>query len=62
MVLFAMFLDTILDTLEVLREEASSFGLPINWSKTKVQSLSDFLAPPPGTINDESVDTVNDFI
>ena len=59
-----MFLDTIADALEVLREEASPLGLSSNWSKTKVLSFSDFLPSLPRTINinTEFCDTVDDFV
>ena len=59
-VIFAMWVDTIVDALEILGEEASPLGLSINWSKTKVQSFSDFSPPPPQriNINTEYVDTV----
>ena len=62
-VIFASLIDTISDTLHILGEEASPLGLSINWTKTKVQSLSDFL-PPQSSINvrSEQVDMVEEFL
>ena len=63
-VLFASLIDTLADTLAVMDEEASPLGLTINWAKTKIQSLSDFLPPPPHIIhvNNERVEVVSDFV
>lgn len=42
-VMFADLIDTISDALAILQEEATPLGLTMNWAKTKVQSLTDFL-------------------
>ena len=62
--IFAELIDTISDALMVLSEEASPLGLSLNFIKTKIQSLSDYLAPLPTTIqnNNVSIETVNEFI
>ena len=63
-VVFAEFTDTIADALTALHEEASPLGLQINWSKTKIQSLSDFTPPPQQfcPIADQEIETVTNFI
>ena len=63
-VIFATLLDTISDALSILGEAATPLGLSINWAKTKVQSLSDFIPPPPPIINvnSEHVEAVDKFI
>ena len=63
-VLFASLIDTLADALAVMNEEASPLGLSINWAKTKIQSLSDFLPPLPSSVvvNNEQVEVVDDFI
>ena len=60
----AMLLDTLSDALVVLDEEASPLGLAISWAKTKIQSLSSFLPPPPASISvgQEQVETVTEFV
>ena len=62
--IFAELLDTISNALEILSEEASPLGLSVNWAKTKIQSLSDFLSPLPSTIqmNNSSIEAVTEFI
>ena len=63
-VMFAELIDTISDALVVLQEEATPLGLTINWAKTKVQSLSDFLPPSQSfrTAANNQVEVVDDFI
>ena len=63
-VLLAKLLDMFSDILTALSEEASPLGLAISWAKTKIQSLSDFLDPPPPSlrVGNESVDVVDEFI
>lgn len=66
--LFAMFPDILIESLEALSEEASPLGLIIRWAMTKLQSLSDFLPPPPPpppqiiNINTEEVKVVDRFV
>ena len=63
-VVFADFIDTISDALVALHEEATPLGLTINWTKTKVQSLSDFLPPlqSPRSIANHQVEVVDKFL
>ena len=63
-VLLSSMLDTLAESLSALREEASPLGLTINWTKTKIQSLSDFLPPLPRelNINSEPVEVVDSFV
>ena len=63
-VLLSSLLDTFGETLTILEEEASPLGLSINWMKTKIQSLSDFLPPPPRElrINSNCVETKDKFV
>jgi len=62
-VLLSSILDILVDSLKVLGEEASPLGLTINWTKTKIQSMSDFLQPLPDQIavNNIPVDVVEKF-
>ena len=48
--------------MKVLAVEAAPIGLIVNWKKTKIQSLSDFL-PPIGDldIGGEQVEVVTSF-
>ena len=46
-VLLSLLVDALADALAILEEEASPLGLTVNWLKTKIQSLSDFLQPLP---------------
>ena len=61
---FAEFTDTIANALTALHEEASPLGLQINWSKTKIQPLSDFIPPPQRfcPIADQEIESVTSFI
>ena len=50
-------------TLEIFSQEAAPLGLQVNWAKTKIQSLSDFLPKPdPLTIEGEAVEAVDSFV
>ena len=62
--IFAELLDTISDALAILSEEASPLGLTVNWAKTKIQSLSDFLSPLPKSIQlrNTTAEAVTEFI
>ena len=63
-VVFAELTDTIADALSALNEEASPLGLQINWTKTKIQSLSDFIPSPPPlrAIANQEIEAVTNFI
>ena len=62
-VIFASLINTLTDALAIFGEEATPLGMAVNWTKTKIQSLSDYLPPLPGEIdiNSERVETVNNF-
>ena len=46
--------------LLIFSKEAAELGLGINWNKTKIQSLSDFLPKPPDLfINDTRVESID---
>ena len=48
--------------LEVFAAEAAPIGLVVNWKKTKIKSLSDFLLPIGGLdIGGEQVEAVTSF-
>ena len=50
-------------TLEIFSQEAAPLGLQVNWAKTKIQSLSDFLPKPdPLTIEGQAVEAVDSFV
>ena len=50
-------------TLEIFSQEAAPLGLQVNWAKTKIQSLSDFLPKPdPLTIEGQAVESVDSFV
>ena len=50
-------------TREILSQEATPLGLQVNWVKTKIQSLSDFLPQPvPLTIEGQAVEAVGSFV
>jgi hypothetical protein len=50
-------------TLEIFSQEAAPLGLQVNWAKTKIQSLSDFLPKPdPLTIEGQTVEAVESFV
>ena len=60
--LLAQIYDLLASTLTIFEEEASELGLHINWQKTKVQSLSDFLPRPPDImVEGEAVECVEGF-
>lgn len=63
-VLLSSILDTLAESLSALGEEASPLGFTINWTKTKIQSLSDFLSPLPRelNINSDRVEAVDSFV
>jgi hypothetical protein len=63
-VIFASMIDTLAEALVIMNAETSPLVLSINWAKTKIQSLSDFLHPPPNTIsvNNENVEVVDHFV
>ena len=44
--LFAELIALLQSTLEIFYQNAASLGLQVNWAKTKIQSLSDFLPQP----------------
>ena len=49
--------------LEILSQEAAPIGLQVNWAKTKIQSLSDFLPKPdPLVIDGQTVEAVDGFV
>ena len=49
-------------TLEVFAAEAAPIGLVVNWKKTKIQSLSDFLPPTDDLdIGGEQVKAITSF-
>jgi hypothetical protein len=61
--LFATMLEILQMSLDILNSEAKTFGLEMNWSKTKVQFVGD--APdPPATIavGNAQVDVVESFV
>ena len=54
-VLFSELWGVLESALLIFSEEVAELGLQINWNKTKIQSLSDFLPKPPDHfINDTS--------
>ena len=63
-VLLSSVLDSLLESLSVLSEEASPLGLSLNWSKTKIQSLSAFLPPLPReiTVHTDRVEVTDKFV
>ena len=60
--LFTELMELLQSALEVFSAEAAPIGLVVNWKKTKIKSLSDFL-PPIGDldIGDEQVEAVTSF-
>mgnify|MGYP003487464324 FL=1 len=62
-VLFSELWGVLESALLIFSEEAAELGLQINWNKTKIQSLSDFLPKPPDLfINDTRVESVDSFV
>jgi hypothetical protein len=60
--LLAQIYDLLASTLTIFEEEASELGLHVNWQKTKVQSLSDFLPRPSDImVEGEVVECVEGF-
>ena len=50
-------------TLEIFSQTAAPLGLQVNWAKTKIQSLSDFLPQPgPLTIEGQTVEALDNFV
>ena len=50
-------------TLEIFSQEAAPLGLQVNWAKTKIQSLSDFLPQLNSlTIDGQVVESVDSFV
>ncbi len=44
--LLSELVDLLQSALVILQEEGSPFGLQINWKKTKIQSLCDYIPRP----------------
>lgn len=63
-VILSSILDILTESLSILGEEASPLGLTVNWTKTKIQSLSDFCEPPPREliINSNPVEATDSFV
>ena len=62
-VLFSDLWGVLESALLIFSEEVAELGLQINWNKTKIQSLSDFLPKPPDLfINDTRVESVDSFV
>lgn len=63
-VLLFSLLESLLDSLSVFGEEASPLGLSLNRSKTKIQSLSQFLPSPlsPLIVNADRVEVKDKFV
>ena len=57
--LLSELLSLLLSVLEMFAEEATAVGMTVNWKKTKIQSISNFLPPVPDlTVSEEQVDAV----
>lgn len=61
-VLFANSVAMLADVLTKRSDEAIPLGLSISWTKTKLHSLSDFLPTSTVIVNDNNVETVDNFI
>ena len=61
-VIFADLLDTMKDALFIFNKQSQKLGLHVNWSKTKLQSFSQWIPTPPSTlIRTQPVTTTDNF-
>ena len=44
--LLAQILEILLQSLDVMQHETRLFGLEINWTKTKIQHIDNYVSPP----------------
>jgi hypothetical protein len=59
--LLAEMLEILILSLEILQDEASPFGLEVNWSKTKIQTTADTSVPTQVQVAGNTVDVVETF-
>ena len=60
--IFAQTLEELVQSLMICEEEASKIGLAINWSKTRIMTAGNAVAPNSVHINGEEVRTTSSFL